>query len=149
MLKVRFTAHEEALMETTPYGRLHIVVTNEYISLNMREANKGNYPVAGMSADLAYDLLFPKQWGWWLARAVVRDKHRSKGCGSFMLRRLLKEVAESKEQRIGVVPGGYSNDSKAQYNFYLKNGFWRSATDELVLLWEPEQQAVSSRLQTQ
>lgn len=75
---------------------------------------------------------------WWVARVLVRDEqNRSKGYGSIVLQAALEAVADRGAHRVIVIPGGYSNKKKKQFNFYKKNGFVM-VDKEGLFEWRPE-----------
>lgn len=74
---------------------------------------------------------------WWVSRVLVEPRtERGKGIGTAMLRELLQAVVRQGGVEVRVTPGGYDNDTKRQFKFYLKQGFQPSEEREM-LVWRP------------
>lgn len=77
-----------------------------------------------ISGIISADLIKPKEYLWWINRAIInKPALRNLGIGSTLLKSLLEEITKKDGKKIVVMPGGYGEDIEKQYNFYKKNGF--------------------------
>lgn len=87
-------------------NELHVSVSIKHSSIDLSVASADNLGDA-----------------WHVSRVMVRERHRGKGFGSSMLRRMIDEIGKFGPATIIVFPGGYDSDPDAQRRFYTKNGF--------------------------
>lgn len=107
------------LPEPTPFGDLAAYGNERSQAVTVM---RGGRSVATISADR---VVVEGIDGWWISRALVRlPDDRSRGLGSFILRRLRSSIDAISDCRVMLVgPGGYSNESARQHAFYERNGF--------------------------
>lgn len=104
---------------------LNIYATETNISIIYLEGN--------VRGTIGADLI-PHEGGvaWWIARAIVSPPdNRGKGIGSQMMAAFKEAVLKSSCKKCIVAPGGYGANRRAQFNFYLRNGFTK-VTKELL-----------------
>lgn len=120
-------------------GVLYGYATENIVSMMFRQ-NGGSISVA--SADLMHTigddepcevLRLPH---WWVSRVVVKPfTARRIGIGSFIVQRMLAEIAKTDIKVAVVVPGGYDMEEEDQSRFYKKQGFVELDDFPGVLVW--------------